>query len=47
MEQFERAKVVMLPAKGMLDAYKTPITEVYEDESALKIEFDNWINQNL
>ena len=35
MEQFERAKVVMLPAKGMLDAYKTPITEVYEDEGKL------------
>ena len=35
MEQFERAKVVMLPAKRMLDAYKTPITEVYEDEGKL------------
>ena len=35
MEQFERAKVVMLPAKGILDAYKTPITKVYEDEGKL------------
>lgn len=35
MEQFKRAQVVMLPAKKMMDAYKTSITKVYEDEGKL------------
>ena len=30
----------------MWSAYKAANT-VFEDESALRIEFDNWINQNI
>lgn len=35
MKQFKRAEVILLPSKEMLDAYKAPITKVYEDNGKL------------